>query len=133
MTRLNHIYTISRCTLAFVWLWHGLVPKLIVKHPDEVLPLLGMGVDKETADTIVMVSGVGEILFSLVLLLFWRARWPLWLTIVAMAGLLLGVFGTAPELTKGAFNPVTLNLLVIVTAVIALYSGNQESKEVNTT
>ena len=123
---MSTVYTISRCTVGFIWLWHGLVPKLIVKHPDEVAPLLGMGVELETAETVVMISGIGEVIFGLLLLVLWRTRWPLWITIIAMLGLLLGVFITAPELIGGAFNPVTLNVLVIVVAFIALKSFSEE-------
>ncbi|MGE3801851.1 MAG: DoxX-like family protein [Candidatus Kapaibacterium sp.] len=125
MEKKNRLYTLARATVAFVWLWHGLVPKLIVKHPDEVTPLFGMGIDPETAWTIVTFSGIGEILFALLILILWRARWPLWLTIIAMSGLLLGVFATAPESIGGAFNPVTLNLLVIGMAAIALISDSE--------
>ena len=127
------IHTLSRITVAFIWLWHGLVPKLIVQHPDEYAPLLGMGIDQSTAETIVMLSGWGEIVFGLLILILWKARWPFLLTIVAMSGLLLGVFFTSPELALGAFNPVTLNLLVIVVATIALLSSGKENASEHTT
>ncbi len=129
-TRTIHI--IARLTVAFVWLWHGLVPKLIVQHPDEYTPILAMGVNQEIAEIIVGVSGWGEIVFGFLILLLWNARWPFWLTIVAMSGLLLGVFFTSPTLALGAFNPVTLNLLVIATSLIALLSS-EKSKRSNTT
>lgn len=123
------IYTISRSALAFIWLWHGLVPKLIVRHPDEYIPLNAMDIDQSTAETIVAAAGWGEIAFGLLLLVLWRARWPLWLSIAAMAGLLLGVFFTAPVLALGAFNPVTLNVLVITVAVIAILSHPSGTKQ----
>lgn len=115
------IYTLSRSVLAFVWLWHGLVPKLLVRHPDEYVPLEGMA-SRATAETIVTLAGWGEIAFGLLILILWRARWPLQLSIVVMAGLLIGLFFTAPELALGAFNPVTLNVLVITVAAAALLS-----------
>lgn len=115
-------YTLSRLALAFIWLWHGLVPKLIVRHPDEFTPLTNVGMDRETAETLVTLAGWGEITFGLLILLLWKARWPLWVSIVVMIGLLISVLFTAPELALGAFNPVTLNVLVITVALIGLRS-----------
>ncbi len=123
--RENRVYTIARSAVAFVWIWHGLVPKLIANDPVEASPLLDLGFDRETAWGIVTASGIGEIIFGLLILILWRQKWPLLLTIVAMSGLLLGVFGTSPELLLGAFNPVTLNLSVIALAAIAWYSSEQ--------
>lgn len=132
MQNQSAVHTLSRSIIAFVWAWHGLVPKLIMHHPDESVPLLGMGLDAATADTIVTVSGWGEIAFALVFLFLPRAVWPLYLTIIGMSGLLIGVFVTAPDLALGAFNPVTLNILVIAMAVIAIRtapSGNSNAHQ----
>lgn len=114
------IYTLSRSTLAFVWLWQGLVPKLIAKHPDEYVPLIAAGFDRETAEMLVAISGWAEIAFALLIVLLWNMIWPLWLSIIAMTFLLIGVLATTPELALGAFTPVTLNILVVVVAVIAI-------------
>lgn len=123
--RENRVYAIARVTVAFTWIWHGLVPKLVAQDPVEASPLLGLGFDRETAWGIVTATGVGEIIFGLLILILWRQRWPLLLTIIAMTGLLFGVFATSPELLLGAFNPVTLNLAVIALSAIAWYSSER--------
>lgn len=123
--RENQVYAIARATVAFIWIWHGVVPKLIAQDPVEASPLLTLGLDSQTTWTIVKATGVGEIIFGLLILVLWRQRWPLLLTIVAMGGLLLGVFVTSTELVLGAFNPVTLNLAVIALAAIAWYSSER--------
>ena len=104
MNRIRRIHMVARGTLAFAWIWHGLVPKLIRRHPDEIT-------------------------FGLLLFFLRRARRPLWLTMIAMSGLLLGVLATAPELIGGAFNPVTLNVLMIAIAAIALLSIDDDRKD----
>ena len=129
MNRIRRIHMVARGTLAFAWIWHGLVPKLIRRHPDEITPLIGMGTDEETAWFIVTISGLAEIVFGLLLFFLRRARRPLWLTMIAMSGLLLGVLATAPELIGGAFNPVTLNVLMIAIAAIALLSIDDDRKD----
>lgn len=122
--RLQSIHAAARYTIAFVWIWHGLVPKLIMRHPDEYAPLLAMGIDQSMADLIVTCSGYGEIVFGLLIVILGKSRWPYYLTIVGMAGLLLGVFFTSPELTLHAFNPVTLNILMIMISVIAILASS---------
>ena len=131
MKREKQIQRISRTALAIVWIWHGLVPKLIVQHPDETAPLVAMGMEAETAWMIVTITGIGEILFGLLILFLPRSVWPLWLTVIAMSGLLLGVLFTTPEAIGGAFNPVTLNLLMIGMAAIALFSDDKRDHNVN--
>lgn len=125
------VYTVSRLALAFIWLWHGLVPKLIVRHPDEFIPLTNVGIAPETAEMLVTLAGWGEIAFGVVILIFWKARWPLWLSIGTMIGLLISILFTAPELALGAFTPVTLNVLVIAVALIGLWSQPPGQKAVS--
>ncbi|MDP7236482.1 MAG: hypothetical protein QGI34_07095 [Candidatus Latescibacteria bacterium] len=31
----SRIYALCRCMVAFVWIYHGLAPKLIFQHEDE--------------------------------------------------------------------------------------------------
>jgi hypothetical protein len=113
-------YSLSRVTVAIIWLYHGLVPKLIYRSPDEIKMLLDAGIPSSHVLGIMSLLGFMEVCFALILLIFWKSRWPLWITIVAMV---LGVFGvavTSAAYLAAAFNPVTLNLAVAVLAFIAL-------------
>lgn len=125
-TTLSKMRAIARGVVAFTWIWHGVVPKLIARDPIEIAPLTPLGLSLDDAWTVVTISGVAEILFGLLIIVLWRERWPMLLTIVAMTGLLLGVFFTSPDLALGAFNPVTLNVAVIALAAIALISTREE-------
>lgn len=113
------VHALARMTLAFIWVYHGLVPKLIVMHPDELLPLLNAGFSQPLAALGVAAAGLAEIVFGLALLVFWNYRPLLLASIPLMLLALLGVGITAPELLTAAFNPVTLNLSVIALSLIA--------------
>jgi uncharacterized membrane protein YphA (DoxX/SURF4 family) len=113
------VHALARLTLAFIWLYHGLIPKLLVMHPDELLPLTNAGISEQFAALGVIAAGVAEICFGLVLLVFWMSRRLLLINIPIMLFALVGVGLTAPELLTAAFNPVTLNLSVIVLSLVA--------------
>lgn len=109
------IYGLARCGVAFIWIWHGLVPKLIAHDAAERLMLAQAGVP----DGLLVPIGVAEVVFGVAVLLLWRRRWPLAATVAAMLFALCSVGLRSPEFVTAAFNPVTLNVSVIVLCVIA--------------
>jgi uncharacterized membrane protein YphA (DoxX/SURF4 family) len=113
------VYSLSRIILAFVWLYHGLVPKLLFRNIDEARMVRNgvLGISPHTAVTL---SGWSEIVFAVVILLAWKSRWPLWLTILLMIVATMAVGLMSPEYLTHAFNPVTLNISVASLASIAL-------------
>jgi hypothetical protein len=104
--------------VAFVWLYHGLVPKLLFAHPDEIAMLLSAGTPSELAPAVMRGIGIAEILLGLTVLVAFRARWPFLITVVLMIAALLGVGITAPSYLTAAFNPVSLNIAMIALASI---------------
>jgi uncharacterized membrane protein len=112
-------YCLSRSTLAFVWFYHGLVPKLLFRNIDEAL-MVRDGVLGMLPHTAVTVAGWFEIAFAFVILFAWRSRWPLGLSILLMLVGTAGVGLTSPQYLTHAFNPVTLNLSVAALATVAL-------------
>jgi len=114
------VHLLSRLTIAFVWLYHGLVPKLIYRSPDELKMLRDAGIPSSQVLTSLFLLGITEVCFATILIMFWRSRWPLWLTIIAMGAAFLGVAATSPEFLAAAFNPLTLNLTIVALAVIDL-------------
>jgi hypothetical protein len=113
-------HLLSRLAIAFVWLYHGLVPKLIYRSPDELKMLRDAGIASSHLLASVSLLGSAEVCFAAVVIIFWRSRWPLWLTIIAMVLAFLGVTATSPRFLAAAFNPVTLNLTVTALAFIDL-------------
>ena len=111
---------ISRSAIAFVWLYHGLVPKLLGPHRDEIAMNQALGLGREAAVVMATTAGIAEILMAIAVVVFWRERWPMILTIIAMVGLLVYSLVLTPDLALGAFNPVTINVCVIALALVAL-------------
>ncbi|SEC53985.1 DoxX-like family protein [Terriglobus roseus] len=110
--RMAVIHAMCRTGIAFVWLWHGLVPKLIFKDPDEQAMLLQAGVGLRWLPWI----GGGEILMGILVLALWRWRSLFLLNITLMIGALAAVLLRSPAYLSHAFNPMTLNLCVALLA-----------------
>ena len=119
------IYAVSRVTIAFIWLYHGAVPKLLYHNQDEIRMLTDAGVSPSHLLTWISLFGWLEVSFALILFIFWRARWPLWCTIAAMFAATSAVSINSPSYLTAAFNPLTLNLAVAVLAALGLLvAGN---------
>jgi hypothetical protein len=117
------IYSLSRLTVALVWFYQGAVPKLLYRSPDELKMIGEAGIPSGNLLLARSLFGWTEVGLALILLLFWRARWPLWFTLAAMMLAGLGVALNSPEYLAAAFNPVTLNLSVAVLAGLALLTS----------
>jgi len=120
--RQSIIYGISRIGVAFIWIYHGLVPKLIFSNSDELVMLRNVGISSDNLKASMAALGVAEIVFGLSMLLFWRARSLSVATCVLMVLALAGVIIESPHYLTAAFNPVTLNAATIALSVIGLVS-----------
>ena len=112
------IHAVARLCIALVFLYHGLVPKLLYHDPTELAMLLAAGVPASMGDRALIAIGLGEVAFAGGLLAAWRARWPLLATAVLMVGALAGVAYSSPGMLRAAFNPVILNLAIAALALI---------------
>ena len=117
--RRSLVYLTARLAVAFVWLYQGIVPKLIFRHPDELAMLRDAGLSAPAARIACVGIGCFEVAVGLALLLVWRSRVPLWLTLVAMPIAALAVAVNSPRFLVAAFNPVVLNLSVFALSAIA--------------
>ncbi len=110
---------LCRIALAFSWIYQGAVPKIVCQSRGEI-DLLGhvIPVYQWVCEAIFWI-GAGEIAFGLLLLLAaWS--WLFWINIVSLTGLLLFVLLFEPAMFTLPFNPLTLNMSLIVISVIAL-------------
>src|ERR1700730_2951309 len=64
------IYALSRGTVAFIWFYHGLVPKLLYRDKIE-LDLLGRIAPPEKLRAAVTLAGLVEVFFALLLVVLW--------------------------------------------------------------
>ncbi|MCZ6446016.1 MAG: DoxX-like family protein [Planctomycetota bacterium] len=116
------VHALAAAAVAFVWMWHGIVPKLAGPHPDELGMLLEAGVSEQWLRPVTLIIGAIELAFGLAFLVFARRRWPWLLTMTLMAIATVGVLVTSPHRAVAAFGPVTLNLLLAVLAAVGLLS-----------
>lgn len=123
---------IARLALGVVFLYHGLVPKLLFLSPDEVRMIEAHDWPLSTV-RVAQVAGVAEIVLALCILLLRRSRWPLLLAAFSLLALLLDVALFAPELLLGAFNPVSTNVAALALCAIALLGerGTDEPRPVH--
>lgn len=110
-----------RASLATVWLWEGLGPKLLFVQADELRVVEHLGFVRAQAVALVHAAGVGEVLMALLTLtLRGRAlRWLLSVCLVLLLVLPALVTLSQPELWLHPFGPLTKNLvLVAATSVL---------------
>jgi len=121
--RQSIIYAICRLTVAFIWIYQGLVPKLLFRNPDEGAMLAAAGWSAESILVGVRWAGIAEVAFGVLMLVAWRVR-PLFAVTVALMLVALAFVGfESPRFLGAAFNPVTLNLPMISLSVIGLLCG----------
>ncbi|HEY7336628.1 MAG TPA: DoxX-like family protein [Bryobacteraceae bacterium] len=119
--RMAHIHALARLGIAFVWLWHGLVPKLLFANSDERAMMAAVGLRQD------FVPVVGWIEIGLAVLTVGLWRWRPWflLNVIAMIGAVIPVMLKSPGYVAGAFNPVTLNASVALLAAAGYISADQ--------
>jgi uncharacterized membrane protein YphA (DoxX/SURF4 family) len=111
---LSLIHATVRVAIAAIWVWHGLVPKLIYRSFDEQAMLMQAGVP---VGLLPWVGGL-EIAIGLAFLLAWRWRGAFVANTLLMILALIAVAVNSPVYMKAAFNPVTLNFAMIALSVV---------------
>lgn len=105
----------------FVWVYHGLVPKLLLMHPEEVSMTQGMlPLTVNEAQNIVSTAGAIEIIFGLLWLLYSNKRRLLKIQVVVFPLLTLSTLIGDATVFGDPFNPLTFNLTLFVLSVIGL-------------
>jgi uncharacterized membrane protein YphA (DoxX/SURF4 family) len=113
-------HAVARATLALVFAYHGLVPKLLARDADELAMLRDGGVPPAWAATALVAAGVAELAFAVLLLSCWRRRWPSVACLLLMLGATAAVAVSSPRYLAAAFNPLTLNASVAALALVDL-------------
>lgn len=129
--RLTH-QQLARFTVAFIFIYHGLVPKIIAVDAYEVymsqqLSLFIRPVVYIAQRDITLFAGICELMLGLLILLLPKRKLPLWLAFIGLVSLLIVVVFLTPELLTGAFNPVTTNIAAMVLVWIALHPDMAKS------
>jgi uncharacterized protein YjeT (DUF2065 family) len=113
------VHATARVALAFVFLYQGLLPKLIYRHASEFSMLTDAGLHPDTASRMLTVIGVMEVALGAAIMTMWRAQWPFAVIVLLMPVALIGVATASPHVLIAAFNPVALNIAVAALAAVA--------------
>jgi uncharacterized membrane protein YphA (DoxX/SURF4 family) len=117
------VHVLARFAIGFVWIYQGVIPKLICQHADELMMIRQAGVGSEWAPIVLHLIGWGEVLLGIAILALPVARWSFRVTIALMIIAILGVAVRSPSLLTAPFNPVCLNILMIALSVVGLRSS----------
>ncbi len=117
------IYLLSRLALGFVFVYQGLVPKILFRHADELAMVRALGLSESGSGWVCVGIGCAEVVLGFLVMLAWRLRWPIWLILVAMPAAAIAVAVNSPGYLAAAFNPISLNVSVFALAAIVLLGG----------
>ena len=120
---------LSRFVLGFSWIYHGLFPKLLFLAPLELEMSGSIGLSESNTLLLIRIAGVSEVLFGILLLVFYKRAALLYLNIAALLALLFFVLIMTPPLIVEAFNPVTTNLPLIVLSLVLLHEAKRNGSE----
>ncbi|UYZ64559.1 DoxX-like family protein [Hymenobacter weizhouensis] len=120
--RSSLLFALVRFTLGFIWMYQGLVPKLLYPDTGELAILQGAGFSAATARLIAQGVGWAEIGFGLLLWLLpvRYLRGAYWLNCLGLVVLGLGAVFSQPGVFVAPFNPLTLNLAMLTLAAVGL-------------
>ncbi|WPP01700.1 DoxX-like family protein [Pseudomonas sp. HR96] len=121
MNPVRQVHWLARGSLAFMFAYHGLVPKLIQLSPGEQLLLRAHGL--ENAAWLSQAAGVAELVLAAVLVFLPRLAWPLLFSGAILLALLVDVAVVQPAMLVDAFNPVTLNVAGMALGWIGWVTG----------
>ena len=107
-------------TLAVLWIYQGLIPKVLYKAQDEQYIWQQQGFDELISLILMQFSGYIEILFGVLFLIFKQSKILHFLNILGMLGLSLLIAIIDIRYFQHAFNPFVMNVAMASLSIIAL-------------
>ena len=117
------VHAVARVALALVWIYQGLVPKLLYPNLGELSTTMSAGVGAESAPLVVLLLGIGQVLLGLALLGFWRARWLLAFQAALPVLLPLPFMFLDPSLFAAPFNPTVLAICMVALGAVGFIAA----------
>lgn len=118
----SKIYAISRLSLALIFFYHGLVPKLMFGNEQEILMNLVMMpfVPERVA---LISSGVVEVILGVLFIVLYRNLILNYVVMLFAVSVSVAILIFLPELYQNAFNPFSINLSVVALGWINILSS----------
>jgi hypothetical protein len=122
---LLQVNLVSRVLLGFLFIYHGLVPKILWLSAAEVhlVDISGIGI---SAAYISPLAGILEILWGCAIIFLRKQDVIIYAAAGALLGLLVYVAVMSPEYLIDAFNPVTTNILGMGLCYVILLTQKHE-------
>ena len=114
------VHTLARLALAVVWIYQGLVPKILFPNTGELEIFKSTGIYPGRELTGVALLGVAQVTLGIIHLWGWRSKVPLILTLASLAILGGGGFIARPDLYILPFNPTMLIFMMAALTAIDL-------------
>ncbi|MUV36366.1 putative membrane protein YndG [Lentibacillus sp. JNUCC-1] len=110
---------------AFVWVYHGLVPKLLFMHPLEIAMIPSfLELSQNQMEGTVIVAGIFEIVVGLLWLFYSQKRHLFFVQIGMFSGLMIAAIVADPTILTYPFNPLNYNLVLVIISVIGYMNAN---------
>ncbi|MCM3710205.1 DoxX-like family protein [Sporosarcina luteola] len=104
---------------SFIWIYHGILPKIIGNHPEERRMLASALPLEESKLTAMMIGiGVAEVLLGILWLIYQKRKHLFALQLAVFPLLTVAALIAAPDAAMHPFNPVTFNLSLFVLSLI---------------
>ena len=110
---------LSGFALSLVWIYQGLIPKLLFTGTGEIEILKQSGLFSGNEKSVLTVIGWAEILFGIIIFFVYRKAIHI-LNIIALLILSLGAIFSNPAIFTFPFNPFSLNISMIIISTIAI-------------
>lgn len=117
------VHAVARLGLAVVWVYQGLVPKLLGPHPVErslSAALLPAGVP---TDPVLVALGAAEVAFGLAVAAAWHRRWVFQISAVCTVVLVGGGVLARPAVVGHPLSPVPLGAAMLGLAAVGYVAG----------
>jgi hypothetical protein len=122
------VHAVSRVALACIWVYQGLVPKILFPETgDRALTVLS-GVSPSLAPQITIGVGLIEVALGFSLLILWRARWLFVVQGVALLLLPLGLALRSPISLATPLGPIPVTMGMVALGWIGWTCGASAGK-----
>lgn len=124
--KLSRVSFVSRLLLGFLFIYHGLVPKILWLSPDEINLVSASGL-AVPASIISPLAGLGEVVLGCMIIFLRSSLVPVYLAVLLLLSLLVFVGIASPEYLIGAFNPLTTNILGLGFCYLIIFERKNEN------
>lgn len=116
----DHALLTIHVTLAVLWIYQGLVPKIIYHTVEEQRFWQYLGIDELSMLFLIKISGYIEIIFGLLFLIFRQSKTLHVFNILGLIALTIVVAVIYPLYFTSSFNPFVMNLAMIGLSIVAI-------------